>query len=65
MVRVKISRWVNRRLLRGDKNEMISSRAYREQWYCTEMLINIWWYWIFRQKYHCYRCYQWERKQNE
>ena len=61
MWRVKCSRFINYHFLGGDKNEMVSSRVYREQRYGWMLCID-WWFYILRgQKKHCRRAWLYEK----
>ena len=62
MTRVKISRWINHRLLKGSPNEMVSSRVYREEHYGWMLYIDWWFYTLRGEKKHCFRSHIWERR---
>ena len=62
MSRVRVSRWINRHLLRGDEKEMVSARAYREGWFKTETCLDKLFFWHDR---HCRNCYLFELKEKE
>lgn len=62
MWRVRLSRSVNRYLLRGRPDQMVSSRAYEQQWTITIAIIDRCFFWHIR---HCERAYRWERQHNQ
>lgn len=62
MWKVHLSRWVNRRLLGGKPDQMLSSRAYCEHWPQVERLINAL---IFWHHQHCKQSFWWEKNQQK
>lgn len=62
MNRVTISRWVNHWILRGDPNEMVSSRVYAEDRYGWVLCIDWWFYTIRGERRHCLSSYVWEKR---
>jgi len=57
MLRVRISRRINYHLFGGDRDQMLSSRAYAEGWFFTEWVIDLIFFWDNR---HCRDCFVWE-----
>lgn len=65
MLKVNVSRWVNYYLLRGRKDEMVSSRVYRECRYGWRLCID-WWFYVLRGDIdHCRCMYWWEKGVND
>lgn len=62
--RVTASRFINYYFLNGKKNEMISSRVYREHRYGWILCIDWWFYMLFGHKNHCRKAWLWERREN-
>lgn len=50
------SQWLNTLFLRGEPNESISGRAYREGWRRTEKVINVLLSW--KEPDHCRRAHE-------
>lgn len=48
-------------VLGGYPDEMLSSRAYREQWYVLQFFID-WFFSFFGQEDHCRKCYEREKQ---
>lgn len=62
MWKVYISRWVNFYLLRGRRDQMVSSRAYVEHHVWAEKLINQIFLTLRGEKNHCRTTYLWEKR---
>lgn len=62
MWRMKTSRWLNRHLLRGKPDEMVSSRVYREKRSVWCLILNVLFLPLNMRWGHCRNAYQWERR---
>lgn len=57
MAKKHVSRWINQRILRGNKHFMVSSRCYIEHRYGWMLCID-WLFYILRgETNHCFNCY--------